>query len=392
MKQNQSKAKMILFCITIFLTALVSQHESGIFPIAGALYEAFPDSTMAINFVISGPSLLMLFASLLVPYIYKVLSKKTALIITCTVFAASAICATFAMSLPLLITYRTIGGFCIGFQQVIALDMVTDYFLEDEKARATVVGLYNASQAGIGAILGIVAGNLAVNGWENVFKAYWVAIPITILVVCFVPNIRNSVQSADKAEEKSGEKVPMGSKFMISVVNFMIYTVIYAPLFMMAAVYVSENALGNEAYSGLISSVGTVGSLICCLTFGLFYKKLRMKTSLISYVIMAAGLFVAFLVPNSTVFIVINVVCGGAYGLLLSYQYANASAIVAPQNTTKAISYITALNALGFFVCTYVTTWIMGITGGITGSCAVYGVVAVVCLIIEVINTKRMAA
>lgn len=388
---KQSKTKMILFCATIFLTAFVSQCDAAILPIAGVLYEVFPNSTFAVNFIISGPMLLMLISSLAVPYMYKFMSRKKALLVTCIVFFASCACATIAMSLPLLVFYRTISGICIGLQQVIAVDSVTGYFMDDEKLRATVVGLYNAAQAGIGAVLGIVAGNLAVHGWQNVYHAFWIMIPVIVLVLMFIPDQDTQLQAVEKEEKNEAERVPMGSKFMISVVNFTIFSMIYAPLYSMASVYITENALGNEAYAGLVTSVAMVGSALCCAAFGMVYKTLRARTSLISYAIMAAGLIGIFFVRDSTVFLVVNIVVGGSYGLMISYQYANLSVIVAPQNITKAVSYVTALNSLGFFVTTYVTTALMGVTGGGVASVSlIYGIVAVVCLVVELFNTKGM--
>ena len=387
MKTN--KTKMILFLVAIFLTNLVTQHEGAIMPIAAALYNAFPENEMAVNFMISGPSIIFLFSSLLVPTLYKFFKRKTLLLAACIIFQIMAICAVITNGLWQMVTYRAIGGVCIGITQVVSVDIVASYF-GDEKQRAWAMGLYNAAQAAIGVVFGIVAGQLAVSGWQNVYNVFWPNIIMILLVILFVPSQMDDEGNNANAQKATRTGKHMGSRFWISSVNFMIMSIIYAPLYMMAAVYVAENGLGNEAFAGLITSLGTVGSMTLCLLFGLLYKIFAEKTTVLSYILMAICLIVAFLFPNKVVFMIVSLLGGGAYGLELSYQYSHLPNVVPKENVTLAVSLITALNAFGMFLTTYVTTALQKVVSTVTAVSMIYGIVCLVCLVLEFINANRM--
>lgn len=384
---RQSKFKTVLFCVAIFLTTLMSMQDSAILPIADALYHAFPGKDFVVNFAITGPSIIFFFSSLIAPAFLKVMSKKNTLLVTCIVFTVSCIAGTFYMSLPLLLIIRVIAGFCCGIQMVVSIDLITEYF-ENQTVRTTVIGLYNAAQAGVGAIVGIIAGNFAVKGWEHVFDLYWINILMTILVILFVPS-KSGEYSEEKEEEKNASgKLP--AAFWKSVINFALFCIVYGPLYFMAALYIAENNLGNEAYAGLATSFGTIGSALICLAFGIIYKKFKFKSSLMSYIILVAGLFVCAFVPDKTVFLIISVFGGFGYGAMITYQFSNISNIVEHTNVTKAISYVNAFNAVGLFFCSYVLTAMINIVGSVTKCMFVYGFVAVVLLIFEIFTTKTM--
>lgn len=394
MSVQLSKGKQILFYIAIFLTNIIVMHDYVILPIVNTLYELFPDSTAGVNFIVSGPALFALVSSLAVPYILNHISKKKLLGITCIVFTVSSISEAAVVALPYMIFTRSVCGFCYGVVQVAAIDIMADYFT-DENRRASFMGIYNASMAAVGALMGLIAGNLAVTGWKNVYHTYWLAVPMTLLVLFCVPNLQKPLDpSADEASAvpSAGRKVPMGSKFWMMLLTFVLFSICYTPMFMMPAVYIAENGLGNEALAGLAASVGTIGSCLCCLGFGFLFRKFKARTSLISYVVLAAGLLGMYIFPDKNIFIVICTVSGGAYGMLFSYVFANGPSIVAPENISKAISFLTAGNGFAMFAGTYIVTGLMGAvpTHGIRAVTLILGIVVGVCFVIEFVNTGRM--
>lgn len=388
------KIKHYLFLIAICLTSIVVMQDYVVTPVANALYELFPDSVGGVNFILSGPYIVSFFAALLAPNLLKFTSKKTLLSITCVVFTVCAIGEIAILSLPYMIAMRCICGFCYGIVQVIALDIAADYFV-DENKRASFMGIYNAMMALIGAAMGMVAGNLAVSGWQNAYLTYWVAVPMTILVILFVPKLQSLSQS--QAEENTeaapaAGKASMGSRFWIALITVFIFSVCYTPMSMLASLYVSENALGNEAVSGLAASLGTVGSCVCCLAFGFLYSKLKGRTSMISFVAMTLGLLGMYFLPSKYLFLTICTLCGGGYGMFFSYAYAHIPSIVPPQNMSRAISLVTAVIGLASFLGTYVITGLMEIMPAhtITSTCVVLGIVLAITTVLEFINTRKV--
>lgn len=391
-----SKGRQTLFYIALLLTNVIVMHDYVVVPLANTLYELFPNSTAGVNFIISGPAIIMFIASLLVPYLLKFISKKKLLSIVCIVFTVASIFEAAIVSLPYMIFTRSVCGFCYGIVQVVAIDIAADYFVDEDK-RASFMGIYNAAMAAIGALMGVLAGNLAVTGWKNAYLTYLLAIPMTILVVFFVPDMKTSSDTAveeQAADETKAEKVPMGSRFWIMLITFVAFNICYTPMMIMSSVYIAENSLGNEAVAGLAASLGTVGSCICCLGFGFLFSKLKARTSLLSFTVMTLGLLTMHFCPNTNLFLVICVLCGGSYGILFSYVYANAPSIVAPQNTSRAISLLTAGTGFAGFVATYIVTGLMQVVTPhtVTAVALIFGIIVAVCLVIEFFNTGRMKA
>lgn len=385
-----SKGKHILFMLAIVLTNVIVMNSYVIMPIVNALYEQFPGNIMGVNFIVSGPSIIMFAASLLVPYLLRFVKKRTLLCLSCIVFTVSSIGAAAIVSVPYMILTHSIIGFCYGIVQVVAMDIVADYFI-DENKRASFMGIYNAGMAAVGAVMGVLAGNLAVTGWRNAYATFLLAIPMTLLVLFFVPKMEG--QSAGMAEEEtvSTEKAPMGRVFWIMLVTYILFNICYTPMMMMSSVYIAENNLGTESLAGLAASAGTVGSAIFCLAFGFLYSKMKGRTSVLSFSLMALGLLAMYFLPNRYMIIAVCAWSGGGYGMMFSYIYAHVPAVIPPQNISKAISYITAATGFAMFVGIYVVTGLMGMLGidTVTPVTLIFGIVMVVCIVVTFMNTAE---
>ena len=394
MATKMSKPKFILFCAALILTHVISMHDMVIYPIVNNLYEMFYENMAGVNFIISGPAIFMFAASLLAPYLMKFIDKKSLLIICCVIFAVFSIGGSAVVSVPYIIAARSICGFVYGIVQVVVIGIVADHFLDDNK-RATFMGVYNAGMAGIGAAMSAVAGVLAVNGWRNAYYTYLISIPMLLLVIFFVPRIQSSLEAAQEAAPRAAAagKARFGAKFWIMLINFFVLCVAYTPMMMMTSVYIAENNLGNEALAGLAGSVGTIGSGVFCLLFGFVYSKLKARTSLISYAGMALGLLGMYFIKGPVIFLIICTVAGATYGFLYSYMFTQVTLLVSQEDANRAISYLTAIYAASIFLGPYVTTWIMGMVGNsITVASLIFGIICVVCLVVDFINTSKMRA
>ena len=336
MSTKMSKPKFILFCAALILTHVISMHDMVIYPIVNNLYELFYENMAGVNFIISGPAIFMFVASLLAPYIMKVIDKKTLLIIACVIFAVFSIGGAAVTSVTYMIIARSICGFMYGIVQVVVIGIVADHFIDDNK-RATFMGVYNAGMAAIGAVMSAVAGVLAVNGWKNAYYTYLISIPMILLVIFFVPRIQAKIEEAQeeaKTADVSAVKAKGGfsAKFWIMLITFFVLCVAYTPMMMMTSVYIAENALGNEALAGLAGSVGTIASGVFCLLFGLVYSKLKARTSLISYAGVGIALLGMYFIKGPAIFLVFCAIAGATYGFLYSYMFTQVIVLVAPEN------------------------------------------------------------
>jgi len=398
MATEMSKTRKLLFYAALLLTNVIICTDYVIYPISYALYEAFPGSEAGINFIISGPAMIIIFASLLVPVILKFMSKKTLLVIGSAAFAITSIGGCLIESVPYMIACRSVGGFCYAIANVCAMGIIADHFV-DETKRGAFMGIFNAAMTAIGAVMGVVAGNLAVSGWQNAYKTYWIAIPMLVMVLLFIPKIEAPAQQGEGAAEDAAAPAAtkgiggLGRRFWMMLVGFCLVSVAYnnSVLYYMS-VYIMENGLGNEALSGTVSSVASIAAAVTCLAFGAVYGKLKARTSVPFFAgITVSTLLLAFVPSVATVFIA-AIVGGGSFGVLFSYVYAEGSSCVPADRIDQALAIVTSACGVAMFVCTYLETGIMGAMGTsmVTPTLPVLGVIAVVATVLEVLSTARV--
>ena len=89
MDKEMTRGRALLFLISLFLTNVAVMADMVIIPAGNGLYETFQNDA-AVNFILSGPSFIMLFSAMLCGKLMQYLSKKKILIGAMILFAVSA--------------------------------------------------------------------------------------------------------------------------------------------------------------------------------------------------------------------------------------------------------------------------------------------------------------
>ncbi len=390
MVQHLSKGKMLLFLITLALTNVGIMADMVIVPAIGGLFETFGDQVSLVNFIISGPVLISVISALACGKLGEYFSKKNLLILGFALFAIGSIFGVIIESALYIAAMRSLVGIGIGFINVTAMALIAEIFT-DESKRSSMMGMFNGAMAGVGAVLGLVAGFFATNSWQSVFKVYWISVPILIMLFAFIPHTepeKNAQSSDDKTMKK--EPIPLITFGAMSV-SFFIFNMIYGVIFFQVAVYVLENSVGNEAFAGFVSSLGTIGSLVACLSFGLTYTKLKRGAIIPSYVIVALGYLVLMISKNNVVIAATCTLMGAAYGNAFSYFYMRGTVLVPPSQISNSIGIVTAINGASFFLSTYLVTYLQGLMGvsSVTQTMPVYIAVLAAGSVLSVLLTMR---
>lgn len=100
MEAKSSRARQLLFFIALALTNIIIMKDNVIYPISYIFYELFPEQTMGVNFMMSGPALFIVVSSLMVPWLMKYISKKALLVISCIAFTLTSAGGALILSLP----------------------------------------------------------------------------------------------------------------------------------------------------------------------------------------------------------------------------------------------------------------------------------------------------
>lgn len=351
-KLEMTKTKRVLCLIALMLTNLAVMADLVIIPIISDLYAAYGEQMNAVNYVVSGPALVIVVTSLLATVLCRKLDKKVVIILGGLFFAVGSVCGVFADNIWYMCLMRTLVGVGSGIVQVVAVSMIADIY-EDADMRAKITGYYNATMSFVGIAYSYFAGILAAGGnWKRVFNLYWLAIPMMIFLMLFVPSIRPAAETT--AAGKGAVKEKMGAAFwQLQIFWFLANLLFGATVLYYVAVYIAENGLGNAGFSGMATSVKQLVGFLLCFGFGFIYKKLKRNTITVAYLLAAVTLIWLVFAPSKFAAVVVATICGCCYKIAFSFAYAHGFALVPASRTEDATAITTAVYGIGTFSSTY---------------------------------------
>ena len=152
MTKTISKTKRTLSIVAIFFSTLAVMADLAITPVIGMIYGYYPDHTSAVNYIVSGPMLVLVAASLITPLLTRRFNKKTVFIAAAVIFSIGAIFGAAADD-PLYICFtRTLVGIGEGVINAVGIAYIADLY-ENAQDRNKITGFYNAAQSLMGMIL-----------------------------------------------------------------------------------------------------------------------------------------------------------------------------------------------------------------------------------------------
>ena len=390
MRVEMTKTKRTLCLIALMLTNLAVMNDLVIIPIISSFYQNFGDHMGLVNYIVSGPALIIVFTSLLASWLCRKLDKKVVLIAGALFFTVGAIFGAIVENSYYIAFMRTLVGIGAGFEQVVAVALIADVY-EDENERAKMTGYYNATMSFVGIAYSYLAGVLANSGvWQNAFKCYWAAIPMLVFIFLFVPSVKPGERTAAADESGKKEKEALGFRFWVLEGSWLVANILFgSTVLYYVSVYIAENGLGDAAFSGTATSVKQIVGFVLCLFFGAIYSKLKRHTITVSYIIAAVTLVMMVVSPSKFGAVVIATICGCCYKLVFSYMYAHGFTLVPPSRIDDSVAITTAVYGIGTFFSTYFATWIMGLmhTDRVTETWVVSAVLFGVLAVIEIVTT-----
>lgn len=358
---NMSNTKRILALIAIFVSTIAVMADLAITPVIGMIYGAYPDNMGAVNYIVSGPMLIVVVVSLLTPYLFRFMDKKLVFIIASIIFAIGAI-GGVAVNTPGFICFtRTLVGIGEGAINVVGVSYIADLY-ESQEIRSRISGYYNSALSLAGMVLSYVAGYLATDGnWTSVYKVYWVAIPIAILVILFIPSVKPDASAATVKKTSTGKKEPLGWRFIyMNICWFVVNLVLGASILYYLSSYIFEFGLGDSSFSGTATAVKSVCGILVGLVYGNIVAGLKRFTPTVTFAVAAVGMLIMLAAPATWTVLIIGTITGLTYKVWFSYSYGHGWEIVPASRVDDAVSISTAVYGLGSFACTYFYSFIAG--------------------------------
>lgn len=383
MNTTISKTKRTLFLIAAMLSNIAVMADCALYPISNSLYGAFPDAQGLVNYILSGPPLLIVVFSLVTPLLLKKMSKRSVMILGSVLFTIGGIFGVTIEAPLYMAAMRTLVGIGQGMINVCAVALICEVYV-DEQERSKYIGFFNASMNVVGMVFTYAAGQIAANSsWQNNFLLYLSAIPMLVMVVLFVPRLEaDPSQDIGPASEK---KQGLGIDFwQMILVFFIICMLCMVPAYFMS-VYVAENSLGSETVYGTASALGQVASFVSAMCFGAIYNKLKRFTCTIGIGLSVVCFTLWYVTTGVATVYAVSLIQSVAYLFLFSYCYARAPEIVPPEKVDTAIGIVTATYGIGGFLSTYFATFLMDVahTERFTDVLIVLPIIAAVVLVLD---------
>jgi MFS family permease len=367
MSVKMSKAKAFLFAATVFFTSFTVMWQMYEIVIVHDLYGAFPENAGIITAILGWPALITAVGSLLAGWLLKKISTKLELIIASALICVFGITAPFGNNAMWLLVCSFIMALAAGFANTAGMAIISEVYADDAK-RSRMMGFYNAAMALLGAFLTLAGGILALKGWQNGFKLYWVCVPMLLMSIFLLPNIRpaDRDQEGHSAEEGagSGPKEKLGKRFWWFFASSFLYFTAYCYFLSFISVYVAENNLGDVAFTGTLSTLSTAGSFISGLVFGALFSRLRRKVNYIYFIVTVLCLAWLWLAPDRIGAIVVSVLCGICYSGVFTTCYAYASNCAPASRHGFVMGLMTFCYSAAIWLGVYLVTWCMENAGG----------------------------
>lgn len=366
--QELSKGRLFLALAAIFLSSMCTLGDLVITPIAGNLYTAFGDAPEAIiNFAITGPALVGLPFCFISGWLCDRFDKKWVLTIGFAIFTFSAVFGAVITDIYVFTTLRCLAtGVGWGLTNSAAFAILADMYNDNEDKHGKMVGWYNSAMSVMGAILASVAGVLAVSAWQNAFQAYWIAVPVLVMLIVFVPAFKptNKAEAdADKPKAHAADEKGWWKRLVPLNIQIFLIAVCYFVAMYMLSLYVADAGVGDEAFTGMLSSVMTIATAIGSLAFGFFYAKMKNAVYLPAVVLMGLAFILMGLFPNQAIAIAGCAVLGLFWPFYFCYFYAYCTELVPAHRAGTATGIVALSDGLAAAACSYLVVGLMDATG-----------------------------
>ncbi|MDO5410337.1 MAG: MFS transporter [Lachnospiraceae bacterium] len=360
MKLEMSKTKRILALLAILFSNVCVMADLVITPVIGQIYGYYPENMNAVNYIVSGPMIVLVIASLATPLLFKRIDKKIVFMIGSAVFAIGAVFGAFNDNVYYVCVMRTLVGVGEGMVNVVGIAYISDLY-ESQKDRARINGFYSAAMSFAGMVFSYFGGILGQAGWLNTFKIYYVtAIPMLVLVILFVPSVKAGSGETVKNRDSGMKKEKLGWKFWeMSGCFFVMNIALGATVLYYISSYVMETGIGDSVTAGYSGTLKSLLGFLLGIAFGWIVGKLKRFTITLAYLLAGAGILIMVLAPSAVMLYVIGTIAGLTYKIAMPYNYSHGYEIVPASRMDDAVSITTAVYGFGSFLSTYCAGWLV---------------------------------
>ncbi|MEN6388996.1 MAG: MFS transporter [Syntrophomonas sp.] len=311
-------------------------------------------SPTLVKLVISLPPLLIIPFSLLSGFFSSVIGKKNLLIAGLIIYLIGGAGAFWVDSIPLLLVFRAVLGMGTGIILPLSTGLIADFYGGDERAK--MLGFSSAANC-LGTIAAnIAAGILVAINWHYIFYVYFLAVPVLLLAVPFIP-----VKSPPEKEVGPKANIPkeLGYWAVAAFFTMLAFFGVVANL----SLLVDSRNLGGPQVSGLMFALNSLCMLLSGALFLTVQKKLKKLYSSFMLLLMAGG-YAGLVIAGSLPLLIVSIILSGlGTGLAFPFIMNRASQYAREDNSILVMGMVSGCAFLGQFVSPLILDNIPSISG-----------------------------
>jgi len=360
---NLTPQQSILMMIALLASTLGMCGDSLISPGADQMFKHFENEAF-VNFLLSGPNLVSMFASITAGVIQRYVDKKIVLLIGMALFVVGGTFGTAIESHAYMIFMRCLVGLALGFTNVTAISIVTTMYADDNR-RSRMIGILNAGMFCSGMLLTAISGWLCeAYGWKAMFYLYAIGIAAIILIIDFVPKIPADI-TIDENESEGPEAGLREWKLKLAVMcaGYWVFQVTLAIVGFFISVYADETGLGGPAFAGKLTACLMAGALTASLCFGFVYPRLKRYAMPLSMALLSAAYAMLIMLPSAAPAMIACYLAGYANANAFSQALMRAGIIAPAKSVSVSVGITAAAMGCGFFASTFAVSIIKSALG-----------------------------
>ena len=315
----------LLACLPIAGTLLVAQ----VLPQLEQAFAETPGVRLRVSIALTIPALMIAIFSWGAGWLADRVGKRRLLLIALVAYAVFGLAPMVLGNLDAIIGVRAGMGVAESIIMTCSTALIGDFYAEDRRQRLLSMQTAFASIAAvIFAVLGGVLGNL---GWRAPFGVYALAVIVLPAVLFLVPAGPDTASSpAAPAQARVKAALPYGVLGGICIVTFVLSLCFYVAQIQIPYLL---NGLGavSPGTVGLVSSLTNVAVVCGSLSFVLFRRLPLRLTSLLCFVLFAAGLGTAGIAHGYGVLCLGLVIASFSGGIALPTFLNAAMALLTPE-------------------------------------------------------------
>ena len=352
---------------SILLIAMVQMPNLALSPGIHQIHQVFSDKSLStIQTVMNLPSFISPFVTISAAILIgkSLFTKKQIIVTGLFLVALTGVLSLFAHTqFWHLVLLNCLLGLGLSGYISNATSLIVDNFTVEERQKIS--GYQTSFINGGGILMSLCGGLLAPVAWHGGYLMLILALPVAIVAILAIPNLKTSAKAKDADTKSVREKIRLHPDIFLYGALIFVFMCVNNVIGANASTHLATQGLGNSSVSGYITAIRMLGGVICGLVFGRLSRKLGDFTTVLAFLVIFFDMTMLSVAKNIVTVIIGEIIGGMGMSLMLPQCLFSVSKVVNRQSSAVATSITSCIAPSfgGFFspiIFTNLTTALYG--------------------------------